>query len=559
MSSAGFLVLANSGSIFSVPKTSVYRSGQSFNWFPAKMTVLAWRSLPLLLSLAATITSTTARFIVPGARWLDTDGNVINAHAGNIILSDDGNTFYWFGEYKPANQTEGAGVSVYSSPDLATWTYHGLALTADQGGGYEIIQRPKVVRSPGTGQYHMWWHADNASYGELLQGFATAEGDPTGPYEFVDATAPLGNWSQDFGMFTDSRTGRSYALYSNGDSVEGRDDYITLFNEDVTALEEVVFRFDKFDLEAPGIVQTDGGSYYILMSHKTGYRPNDVVAFRADALAGPWSQPVPIAPPDTRTWNSQSGFVLRIQGSKATTHLYMGDQWDNFALEDSRYVWLPLTVNDSDQSIKLDWHDVYDLDVETGEWSPVEGTTYTAARHATMTGGAYLQEANFASGGVIATGIYGNESTVTFTGIQGGAGSAGGGNNNTTTTTNQQWVSFYYQNTDDMGFGNNPGGVPDRIGGTWQLRRVSSVVVNGRAEEAQTLVTRDSNKGVLLSTSLLLTLNAEADNTITVTGLSNGFDVKGADLDRIVVYPPEGASGGGGTAQAGRRRGTGMR
>lgn len=46
---------------------------------------------------------------------------------------------------------------------------------------------------------------------------------------------------------------------------------------------------------------------------------------------------------------------------------------------------------------------------------------------------------NFASDGVILTGIVGNDSTVTFHNIE----STGG----------KQWVSFYYQNTDDMGFG----------------------------------------------------------------------------------------------------------
>jgi hypothetical protein len=52
----------------------------------------------------------------------------------------------------------------------------------------------------------------------------------------------------------------------------------------------------------------------------------DVVAFRADSLSGPWSQPFMVAPPYTRTFNSQSGFSLRINGTKQTTHLYLGDQ-----------------------------------------------------------------------------------------------------------------------------------------------------------------------------------------------------------------------------------------
>lgn len=109
--------------------------------------------------------------------------------------------------------------------------------------------------------------------------------------------------------------------------------------------------------------------------------------------------------------------------------------------------------------------------------------------------------------------------------------------------------------TDDMGFGdqrklpNEPesaatltvpaGGSPDRIGGSWQLRRISSVVVNGNTSNVETLYQRDTHKSIILSTPLLLTLEKGSHNTITVGGLYNGFDYKGADLDEIVVYPPE--------------------
>lgn len=123
----------------------------------------------------------------------------------------------------------------------------------------------------------MLWHADNSSYGLLLQGLATSD-TVAGPYSFVNATAPLGNWSQDFGLFTDYKDGRSYALYSNGDSKEGRDVYLTSYNQEVSALDKVVHRFDKYDFEAPSIIQTDK-SYYALMSHKTGYRPNSKIAY----------------------------------------------------------------------------------------------------------------------------------------------------------------------------------------------------------------------------------------------------------------------------------------
>lgn len=69
------------------------------------------------------------KYIVPGGRWRDTDGNLVNAHAGSIVQDDETGKFWLFGEYKTQGQTEGGGVSVYSSDDLATWTAHGLALS----------------------------------------------------------------------------------------------------------------------------------------------------------------------------------------------------------------------------------------------------------------------------------------------------------------------------------------------------------------------------------------------------------------------------------------------
>jgi hypothetical protein len=214
---------------------------------------------------------------------------------------------------------------------------------------------------------------------------------------------------------------------------------------------------------------------------------------------------------------------MRINGTKKTTYLYLGDQWDSISLWESRYIWLPIEIDEAKKSLEIKWHDVYDLDVETGEVTPIEGTTYYS-KNATMAGEAWHQEAMFGSDAVIATGIYGNESTVTFHNV------AGKGK--------PQWVSFYYQNPDDMGFGDQPGGSPDRIGGSWQLRRISSVVVNNKTEEMETLYQRDTHKGIILSTPLLLNLE-DGMNEIRIGGLFNNQTYKGADIDRIVVFEPE--------------------
>jgi hypothetical protein len=106
------------------------------------------------------------------------------------------------------------------------------------------------------------------------------------------------------------------------------------------------------------------GVYYHILSQKTGYRPNDGQLFTATDIAGPWSSNSNIAPAGTHTWNSQNTFELELPGSTQTTFVYMGDRWDGDDLGDSRYVWLPITFGD--RTIDLQWHDVWTIDVETG-------------------------------------------------------------------------------------------------------------------------------------------------------------------------------------------------
>jgi len=92
-----------------------------------------------------------------------------------------------------------------------------------------------------------------------------------------------------------------------------------------------------------------------------------------------------------------------------------------------------MEIDEGKKNLRIIWYDIYDLDVKTGEITLVEGRTYKA-KTATTTGSAFKQEANFGSDGFIITGISGNDSTASFTGIEG--------------TGRPQWVSFYYQNTD---------------------------------------------------------------------------------------------------------------
>ncbi|KAK6992542.1 importin subunit alpha [Favolaschia claudopus] len=447
-----------------------------------------------VLSLATLGSCRKNRYVVPGATWYDTSGNVLHAHAGGIVKSDG--VWYWFGQ----NEQQGdksvfSGINIYSSSDLLNWDYRGRALSPIDGtdiSSDRVVERPKAVFNAATQEWVLWFHSDNSTYGLLQQGVATSP-NVTGPYTFRDVFSPLGGTSQDFGLFQDV-DGEAYALYSNGDADAAHDNLITRMNANYTDVEEVVYTFFDFDLEAPNMLFT-GERYYILMSHKTGYRPNNVV------IAGPWSIQSYIAPSGTRTFNTQSTMSITVAGSHTTTFLYCGDQWATAAeLYDSRYVWLPTNINHHTGSFTIDWHDLYTIDSKTGIVSYPEGTVYEA-EHGVVTGSAYP---------TICV-ITGN-STLTVSNIVG--------------TGEPQWVSFYYHNPDGL-FGDNRG----VSGQSFAIARFASVSINGAAPV--TLRQRDTNAGIILSQPLNVTFSRGGGNTITISGLNGG---SAADLDKIVVY-----------------------
>ena len=82
-------------------------------------------------------------------------------------------------------------------------------------------------------------------------------------------------------------------------------------------------------------------------------------------MAGPWSDFKDIAPPETKTYDSQTAYILPVIGSKTTSYIYLGDRWKSKNLADSRYLWLPLTIRDGMMSIPPDHP--WTIDAATGE------------------------------------------------------------------------------------------------------------------------------------------------------------------------------------------------
>jgi hypothetical protein len=366
---------------------------------------------------AQTTGSTYDRFR-PGELWHDTEGNVINAHGGGILFHEG--IYYWFGEYRygsdrPRGERAMPGISAYSSADLYHWTFEGIVLGAVDEAGHDIergaiLERPKVIHNPRTGKFVMWFHLELRGLGYEAARAAVAVADsPTGPYTFLRSMRPLaGTWPRNFTeadrqpvpgeldleWWTPAwRTAVESGLFVRRDFEGGqmsRDQTVFVDTDgtayQIAAAEENLslhirqLTDDYLDFtgewvqivpgghnEAPAIFEHEG-TYYLLASGATGWRPNAARSFRAPSIWGPWEplgNPAEGDGPNDEmgadlTFGGQSTFILPVQG-KPGAFIAMFDVWRPENHVDSRYLWLPVTLQEGRFAIR--WMREWDLGV----------------------------------------------------------------------------------------------------------------------------------------------------------------------------------------------------
>jgi hypothetical protein len=314
--------------------------------------------------------------IVSGQPWLDTSGERIEAHGGGILRVGD--TYYWYGENHKLGFGNKTGISAYASTDLVHWTNAGVVLPKDslpamfRDAG--VAERPKVIYNSRTKQYVMWIHLDANRYFEATAGVATSV-SPTGPFQVVRIFRPikheyafgadslqlrereLGNTYRDMALFRDD-DGQAYVFYA---SESNRTLYVVRLNDEYTdivrpaVLGETWARlFPDQRREAPAPFKANG-RYYLITSGQTGWAPNPARYHVADAVLGPWTtMGNPVSGADSlTTFRSQSTFVLPVPTVCPRCFVYMGDRWDQRALEQSTYVWVPFAVS-PDGSIRIE-------------------------------------------------------------------------------------------------------------------------------------------------------------------------------------------------------------
>ncbi len=324
-----------------------------------------------LALLTITLCSFTAQAqIYSGTTWDATNGSLITAHGGQILKV--GSTYYWIGEVDTSGG-EMAGINCYSSTNLTNWTFVADVLPVQSSGDLassDLVERPKVLYNSSTNTYVMWLHIWN---GDAV-GYATSS-SVCGTYTYLGSSQPLGNESFDIGSFQDT-DGTAYLLSANYDNGI----IVYQMSSDYLSPVSIVDGVSTWgDYEAPAMFKANG-YYFLLMSHETGWSPNDDVYSYATSISGPWSTPVDFAVAGSDTYDSQSTYVVPVTGTSGTTYMYMGDRWNSSDITDSTYVWLPLTI--SGDTVSMSYYDNWALSTSTGEWS----VTYT-----TPTTGSYSE------------------------------------------------------------------------------------------------------------------------------------------------------------------------
>jgi hypothetical protein len=164
------------------------------------------------------------------------------------------------------------------------------------------------------------------------------------------------------GTFQD-KDGAGYVLLHGGD--------IYKLNDDYKSIAEHLCKSFTNGFESPAIFRKDS-LYYFLGSHLTSWERNDNDYYTATSLKGPWIKRGVFCPAGSLTWNSQTTFVLPVEGSEDTTYMYMGDRW-SYPKQASAatYVWQPLTIEGASISIPR-YREAWTINTSSGIASTVQ-------------------------------------------------------------------------------------------------------------------------------------------------------------------------------------------
>lgn len=300
-----------------------------------------------------------------GSQFVATNGSAVQAHGAGFIKV--GAYYYMMGENRNPDGSFKA-VSMYRSTDLKNWEYRNDILKSSSHPNLNVsnIERPKVIFNAATGKFVLWAHKENGQNYNEAQVVVATSNTIDGNYSYVAAFRPLEYESRDMTLFLDTN-GAGYLISAANINADLN---IYRLNASFTGVDALVSVIAGRSREAPAVIKRNG-VYFLITSAATGWNPNQATYQTAPSMAGPWTNPVNFG--DDRTYNSQSTFVLPLQGTSGTSYLYLGDRWapaTGQTVNESTYVWLPLTFP-TNTSVAMAGSSLINLNVSAGTSSNV--------------------------------------------------------------------------------------------------------------------------------------------------------------------------------------------
>jgi len=323
--------------------------------------------------------------------WTDTSGTPIYSQGGGILKV--GRRYYWYGAkyeeavayarppHVPAKTPHFSAVTVYSSENLVDWRFEGNAIAAGAAG-------QRFARDAWMGRMGVVYNARTRKYVLVSQyagketgpGIVFATSDtPAGPFVFARHQAAIDNvatrTSGDQTLFVDD-DGKPYLIFS------GSGDRRSLYVAPLVGPDYLHIGPATNVYTAPGGGREGNAMfrykvrYYFCSSELHGWNASRSYYMTAASITGPYTPERMLEGTDADFSHvSQNGFFVPVNGSAATTILYAGDRWSDFAGNGIGYnVWVPLTFRGAVPHFES--LSAFDLDARRGSWTVGAANNY---------------------------------------------------------------------------------------------------------------------------------------------------------------------------------------
>lgn len=300
--------------------------------------------------------------IVSGQEWQDTDGNRIDAHSGRVLWDPPSQKYFWHG-MSVIGQSDSIVwhlVNCYSSQDLLSWTFEGVALNTSH-----YISRPKVLRHP-DGYYVMWMKSTpNVVVAEASS--------PAGPFALI--RQPFKLFGAGIGgatAFADPASSDAFLIYSQkpgptNDQV--RTMSVARLTEDWRDVSVMTASFPGH-WEGPAMFfNKKEGFYYMWTSHTSGWNGSfGSVHYSRNMSASTWTQLDYNPTHNHSAWESQSSDIIAYPNDEAEnpSFIYIADRFIPYINDGtsggSRPVWLPICMESGLHNFSIPWADAWKPD-----------------------------------------------------------------------------------------------------------------------------------------------------------------------------------------------------